>query len=642
MIQSKASAIKQRIERAEARLPSMAEESERFDLLQQIIDYYIYTDLKKAKSYLEEQEEIIKINSNRDYFIAFRSNQALMANQQYNYEQSEAHYRLVLELLENTDYVKTTIEIYLDIAAVCQNQNKKTAAEGFLDQAGRLIERHQEDNVLMFYFLTRMGNFYMNSNNIEAIEVLLATEEYFDKIENPSIKCVYFQTMVLVGLGGIYTNQGNFPDAIKAYHQAIEYCEAYGISTRISFNYLYLGNAYFASEDYDMAESCFLNAINILDDISQDSRASAYCNLGKCSIHKRNYILATEYLKHAESIFKEKSTPDYYNLSVIEFSFAEIFALTQKNNKQVKAMKKALQYAELANHNFQISRVSERLAKRFEELEDYKQAYEYQSKQKMAWDAYINELQAAEIDKIRLTNALDKKEREADMERMRGVQLQHRALRAQMNPHFMFNLLNAIQSYVNAGDADVAGNYLAKFANLMRDSLENSDKDVITLEAEIEFLANYLELNQRLRFENRLIFRIEIDDEVETDFFRVPSMIVQPYVENAIEHGLKSIQNGILTVKFSMYDDDNLLCVIEDNGIGRKKAGERKEASQNIKKRQSMGTSITEDRLRYLHESLEQSDIEFVKTIDLFDPETQTPSGTRVEVIIPIMEMKGY
>ncbi len=642
MIQSKAAAKKQKIERAEARLPLMVEESERFDLLQQIIDYYIYTDLKKAKSYLEAQEEIIKLNSNRDYFIAFRSNQALMANQQYNYEQSEAHYRLVLELLDDTDYVKTKIEIYLDIAAVCQNQNKKEAAEDFLDQAGRLIERYQEDHLLMFYFLTRMGNFYMDSNNIEAIEVLLATEEYFDKIENPPIKCIYFQTMVLVGLGGIYSNQGNFPDAIKAYQQTIDYCENYNITTRISFNYLYLGNAYFASEDYDMAETCFLNAINILDDISQDSRASAFCNLGKCSIHKRNYILATEYLKHAESIFKEKNTPDYYNLSVIEFSYAEIFALTQKNNKQVKAMKKALYYAELANHNFQISRVSERLAKRFEELEDYKQAYEYQSKQKMAWDAYINELQAAEIDKIRLTNALDKKEREADMERMRGVQLQHRALRAQMNPHFMFNLLNAIQSYVNAGDADVAGNYLAKFANLMRDSLENSDKDVISLEAEIEFLANYLELNQRLRFENRLIFRIEIDDEVETDFFRVPSMIVQPYVENAIEHGLKSIQNGVLTVKFKMYDDDNLLCIIEDNGIGRKKAGERKEASQNIKKRQSMGTSITEDRLRYLHESLAQTDIEFVKTIDLFDNETRAAKGTRVEVIIPIMEMKAY
>lgn len=642
MIQSKAAAKKQKIERAEARLPLMVEESERFDLLQQIIDYYIYTDLKKAKSYLEAQEEIIKLNSNRDYFIAFRSNQALMANQQYNYEQSEAHYRLVLELLDDTDYVKTKIEIYLDIAAVCQNQNKKEAAEDFLDQAGRLIERYQEDHLLMFYFLTRMGNFYMDSNNIEAIEVLLATEEYFDKIENPPIKCIYFQTMVLVGLGGIYSSQGNFPDAIKAYQQTIDYCENYNITTRISFNYLYLGNAYFASEDYDMAETCFLNAINILDDISQDSRASAFCNLGKCSIHKRNYILATEYLKHAESIFKEKNTPDYYNLSVIEFSYAEIFALTQKNNKQVKAMKKALYYAELANHNFQISRVSERLAKRFEELEDYKQAYEYQSKQKMAWDAYINELQAAEIDKIRLTNALDKKEREADMERMRGVQLQHRALRAQMNPHFMFNLLNAIQSYVNAGDADVAGNYLAKFANLMRDSLENSDKDVISLEAEIEFLANYLELNQRLRFENRLIFRIEIDDEVETDFFRVPSMIVQPYVENAIEHGLKSIQNGVLTVKFKMYDDDNLLCIIEDNGIGRKKAGERKEASQNIKKRQSMGTSITEDRLRYLHESLAQTDIEFVKTIDLFDNETRAAKGTRVEVIIPIMEMKTY
>ena len=171
----------------------------------------------------------------------------------------------------------------------------------------------------------------------------------------------------------------------------------------------------------------------------------------------------------------------------------------------------------------------------------------------------------------------------------------------------------------------------------MRDSLENSDKDVISLEAEIEFLANYLELNQRLRFENRFDYRIEIDDEVETDLFRVPSMIVQPYVENAIEHGLKSIKNGILMVTFSMINDDNLLCVVEDNGIGRKLAGERKEAAQSLKKRASMGTSITEARLKSLHESLEQSSLEFIKTIDLFNPDTNEAAGTRVEVIIPIM-----
>jgi two-component system, LytTR family, sensor kinase len=100
---------------------------------------------------------------------------------------------------------------------------------------------------------------------------------------------------------------------------------------------------------------------------------------------------------------------------------------------------------------------------------------------------------------------------------------------------------------------------------------------------------------------------------------------------------LKSIKNGVLNINFSMKDDDNLLCVVEDNGIGRKLAGQRKEAAQAIKKRASMGTSITEARLKSLHEALEQTDLEFIKTIDLFNPDTNEPTGTRVEIIIPIM-----
>ena len=224
---------------------------------------------------------------------------------------------------------------------------------------------------------------------------------------------------------------------------------------------------------------------------------------------------------------------------------------------------------------------------------------------------------------------------------MTATQLQHKALRAQMNPHFMFNVLNAIQKFINEGSVLEANTYLTKFADLMRDSLNNSDAEVITLENEIEFLENYLNLNQKMRFNGKMKYEIIIDDEIEQDIFGVPSMIIQPYVENALEHGIKALKNGVVKIEFAMYDDNNLVCTIEDNGIGREKAAVIKEklSKSNLKtKHRSMGTQITNERLKILHNRSEI--IDFVQIIDLKDEYSGAAKGTRVKVIIPISDVK--
>jgi sensor histidine kinase YesM/ligand-binding sensor domain-containing protein len=201
-----------------------------------------------------------------------------------------------------------------------------------------------------------------------------------------------------------------------------------------------------------------------------------------------------------------------------------------------------------------------------------------------------------------------------------------KALRAQMNPHFLFNSLNSIQHYIISNKGDEAVFYLNRFAKLMRMILDNSEKTSITLNEEINGLKIYIELEQ-MRFSNLFDFEINMDENIDADYEQIPSMLLQPYVENAILHGLVP-KNGDGLLQINFFIKDNFLHVtIQDNGIGRKKSAEIK--SHSTKSHASMGMKITKDRLRLL------SDVEqisyTVNFTDLYD-EQNNSTGTRVEI----------
>ena len=201
----------------------------------------------------------------------------------------------------------------------------------------------------------------------------------------------------------------------------------------------------------------------------------------------------------------------------------------------------------------------------------------------------------------------------------------------------MYNALNSIQNFITSNDTTAAAKYLAKFAMLMRKSLEYSDLEIISLEKEIGFLEEYLFINQKLRFEDRLSYEIIVDDDIEEDILGVPTMIVQPYVENAIEHGLRPKQNGKVTVRFSLLADDAILCIVEDNGIGREKARQLRMQDSRYQNHRSRGTRITEQRLQILNNSKDNEF--FVRTTDLREDKTGEALGTKVEIRIPVMDI---
>lgn len=213
------------------------------------------------------------------------------------------------------------------------------------------------------------------------------------------------------------------------------------------------------------------------------------------------------------------------------------------------------------------------------------------------------------------------------------LQARMEALRAQINPHFISNSLNAIESLVNMGKNDQASKYIIHFSRFSRRVLNRSREAMTTLDDELETLKHFLALEQ-LRFRDKLQFEIHVEEGINPARFEVPAMILQPYVENAIWHGLKPKTDvGFLQIKVRR-EARNLLCIIEDNGIGRAKSQEIQ--AGNLIKRKSLGMQITQERLHVLGQKQKAKS----EIIDLYT-ETGEARGTRVLVRLPLKLRKS-
>jgi ligand-binding sensor domain-containing protein len=207
------------------------------------------------------------------------------------------------------------------------------------------------------------------------------------------------------------------------------------------------------------------------------------------------------------------------------------------------------------------------------------------------------------------------------------MSLKLKALRAQMNPHFTFNVMNSIQHFIASNNGEAANRYLSRFSRLIRLILNNSERTVVPLADEIKALELYLEL-EVMRFEERFEYKITVDNSIDILEAEIPSMLIQPYVENSIKHGILNLSRpGI--IKIDIEKQENFIkCTIEDNGVGRSESFFRNKG--NLHK--SFGTIITQERLAAIN-ALNNSQLT-EKITDLQD-ELGNATGTRVEIYIP-------
>jgi len=207
----------------------------------------------------------------------------------------------------------------------------------------------------------------------------------------------------------------------------------------------------------------------------------------------------------------------------------------------------------------------------------------------------------------------------------REAEISQKLLRAQMNPHFVFNAMSVIQSYMYANDPDKSSRFLVNFSRLMRLILENSSKEMIPLDLEYEILDKYLN-TQKMRFEDRFTYTLDFDEDLLYSKALIPPMIAQPFVENAIEHGqLHTIEGG--TISVTMKSAGELLdVIIADNGIGRQKSAKTKK----IKSHNSMAIDITRERIDILNRKYKVKGL-----IDISDAE-ENGRGTVVRILLPL------
>jgi ligand-binding sensor domain-containing protein len=201
------------------------------------------------------------------------------------------------------------------------------------------------------------------------------------------------------------------------------------------------------------------------------------------------------------------------------------------------------------------------------------------------------------------------------------------ALRAQMNPHFIFNSLNSIENFMMQNEKRLASDYLNKFARLIRMILDSSRNEIVPIAVDLEALQLYIDLEQ-LRFNNKFTYKTNIDPALLTGEYRVPSLLIQPYVENAIVHGLAHSENENLVLTVSaILENDTIKYSIQDNGIGRQQAAVYN--LHNKPQHKSVGLQITEDRINHFNNEA----FDAIKITDLYN-ENNKPCGTKIEVTI--------
>lgn len=244
----------------------------------------------------------------------------------------------------------------------------------------------------------------------------------------------------------------------------------------------------------------------------------------------------------------------------------------------------------------------------------------------------ISILTANQIQRIQAEEEKQKTEIELLQNKQKAAESRLQSLRLQMNPHFLFNALNSIQQMILANEELIATKYLSRFSKLLRSILIHSDKEMISLKEELEILKLYVEL-ESVRFKEAFSHEIICDDELDCDEVKIPTLLIQPFVENAIWHGLMH-KEGMRHLRIEFAEEDDFVrCIIEDNGIGRKKASEMKMSSGSDKKHTGKGIQVSLERLKAMNKNGSASGS--LEIIDLTDQQGNA-LGTKVEIHLPI------
>ncbi|MCF8367730.1 MAG: DUF2225 domain-containing protein [Bacteroidales bacterium] len=583
---------------------------------------------------------------------------------QSKYEEALKFYFEALEKVEKMDNVGLLSECYSEIGIVYKNQGKYDLAQTYYNKALDYAEKTSDTSWIASCKINT-GNIYKEQGYLTiALNLYLEALKTLESLNHDRRVAACYQN-----IGDIYSKQLDFNKALEYYSRSLSLAKSTDDKVRENTCYLNIGYVYANMNEPKTAHEFYNKALELyeesgysheLDDCyilfgdsyrqeGDDDKAIIYYNKAlKISLSEQDMARQAEALIKLGAIYKNRNelskaismSQQGLDIANAMGSF-ELIVEASINLSEI--------YEEVGWHQkaFDLYKVYSRLKDSLFNAEKYKAITEmevkYESEKKEHQLALLEEKNEVQDLKLSRRNRLYFATligigllliigyillRNHQLRvKHRSVELEQKLMRSQMNPHFIFNSLIAIQSYIYKREAVEAGDYLAKFADLIRITLENSRVEFVSLEKEIKMLKVYIEL-QALRFDQKFDYQIELNPDINEATLFIPPMLAQPFIENAIEHGLRhKLERGMLRIHFVQRKHD-ISCIIEDNGVGREKSQE----IQNKKQHQSMATSITRERLAIMERKNRQR---FELIIEDLKDDNGIPNGTRVKFNMP-------
>jgi tetratricopeptide (TPR) repeat protein len=542
-----------------------------------------YTEAKKQfeKAKIIFQSALKSDEENKTFIYGLArcySSLGVIFSQEGNYYEALDNYQNGLKLYQKINNKSSISKSYNNIGIVYKSRGNNVTALEYFKKSLKIQEETGEQT--MPVTLTNIGVIYFEGNKpAEAFSYYTKAEKLFKTIENTR------GSALLQNYWGDYYGKAKTPvKAEEHYKQSLEMYESIQNKFGASLALYNLGTLYFSQKKYGQAMSlaikslAYAKEIGVLDQIyhSEKLMSDLYDvqNQPQLSLHHyKNYIIARDSLNNLESTKK-------FDYAEMDFEYQKKEALFQEKNKR--------------EHLLLVFSIIGTLL--------------------------IIGLIFLLINRYQVKRRLTLQKEVAEYEQ--------KALHLQMNPHFVFNCLGSISSFIVQNGTDSALKYLSKFSKLMRLTLEYSKDTLIPIDKEIESLQNYLELEQ-LRFHEKFEFIIKSSESVEFNM-GLPPLLIQPFVENAILHGLVPKEgSGLIKVDFDV-ENGQLICTISDNGIGITKSAAIKENS--MKAHKSMALEITKKRLEIMEATISKSAQIEIKELE----ENNVVTGTTVTLRLPI------
>ena len=511
--------------------------------------------------------------------------------------------------------------------------------------------------------LAIIGNLqFETGNSIEALETHLRVLQIYESRNNMLEVAACYNN-----IARIYEGQEDYQNALNYYVKAKDIFEVKNKNDYLLITLLNIGYDYEKNNQLDFAllyqNRAYQLGLQVKDN---EVMGTILANLGNIYYKRKDNKAALTYYKLSVSYALRIN--DQQTLADAKYGISQISKERGEIDSAISYAKESLTSSIESSYPRGAMEASAILSKLYENKNEVDSAYEYYKNAITIRDTLFNAQRVRKIQEMSSAEQLRKKEIEdakakyrsqiklvaalaflgvflvtaiilyynsrekqkADRVTIREARLA--AFRSQMNPHFIFNSLNSIQHYIHSNEKEMAESFLSIFSSLIRQILDNSARSEMPLSDELNTIELYLKL-EKARFGERLNYEILPDANLDLDNMLVPSMIIQPYIENAIIHGLASKDGGGKVTIYLKKSKKNIICIVEDDGIGIQKSIELQ--SRRVLKNKSKGMGITKARLEILNQELKIP--VSVNVMSLLN-ELNEPCGTQVKIYIPVNE----